>query len=166
MNGTWVNGLSLFRALVLALFCLSTVASPSITNEAALAADPVAEKRLQALSEELRCLVCQNQTIADSNAELAVDLRREVRNMIKAGKTDQEIVDFMVARYGDFVLYRPPVKGITVLLWGGPMLLMVLGLVVLIRYLRRRSAQLSEEKPLSAAESARVERLLEEMKNK
>lgn len=166
MNGTWVNGLSLFRALVLALFCLSTVASASITNEAALAADPVAEKRLQALSEELRCLVCQNQTIADSNAELAVDLRREVRNMIKAGKTDQEIVDFMVARYGDFVLYRPPVKGITVLLWGGPMLLMVLGLVVLIRYLRRRSAQLSEEKPLSAAESARVERLLEEMKNK
>jgi cytochrome c-type biogenesis protein CcmH/NrfF len=87
----------------------------------------VAEKRLQKLSEELRCLVCQNQTIADSNAELAQDLRREVRGMIKDGKTDKEIVDFMVVRYGDFVLYRPPVKGITLLLWGGPIALMLLG---------------------------------------
>ena len=75
------------------------------------------------LAEELRCLVCQNQTIADSNAELALDLRRQIREQIAAGKTDDEIVDYMVARYGDFVLYQPPVKATTLLLWAGPALL-------------------------------------------
>ena len=107
--------------LVFASFFGLTAALPAMAEEAApLAADPVAEKRLLELSNELRCLVCQNQTIADSNAELAVDLRREIRGMIQAGKTNPEIIDFMVVRYGDFVLYRPPVKGITLLLWGGP----------------------------------------------
>ena len=114
----------ILRILFFALFFSSTVTFASSATEAALAEDPVAEKRLQKLSEELRCLVCQNQTIADSNAELAQDLRREVRTMIKDGKTDNEIVDFMVTRYGDFVLYRPPVKGITLLLWGGPIALL------------------------------------------
>ena len=103
--------------LVFAAFFGLTAALPAMAEEAApLAADPVAEKRLLELSNELRCLVCQNQTIADSNAELAVDLRREIRGMIQAGKTNPEIIDFMVVRYGDFVLYRPPVKGITLLL--------------------------------------------------
>ncbi len=152
---------------ILAGFFASTAAIGSEINEAALAADPVAEKRLQALSAELRCLVCQNQTIADSNAELAQDLRREVRAMIRDGKSDQQIIDFMVTRYGDFVLYRPPVKGITLLLWGGPVVLLVLGLIVLIRYQRRRALRVAaQDKPLSADEASRAEALLKELDNK
>ena len=139
----------------------------SIATEAALAADPVAEKRLLALSEELRCLVCQNQNIADSNAELAQDLRREIRGMIAAGKSDKDIVDFMVARYGDFVLYRPPVQGNTLLLWGGPLVLMVLGLFLLVRYLRQRSRRVADgERPLSAEETRRAEAQLNESEPK
>jgi cytochrome c-type biogenesis protein CcmH len=135
----------------------------SMAEEAALAADPVAEKRLLELSNELRCLVCQNQTIADSNAELAVDLRREIRGMIQAGKTDKEIIDFMVVRYGDFVLYRPPVKGITLLLWGGPIALMLLGFFILQRYLRQRAKRVAEDQPLTADEASRAEALLKEL---
>jgi cytochrome c-type biogenesis protein CcmH len=150
------------RALIFALFLGSTAAIASSTTEAALATDPVAEKRLQGLSEELRCLVCQNQTIADSNAELAQDLRREIRGMIKDGKSDKEIIDFMVPRYGDFVLYRPPVKGITLLLWGGPVALLLLGLFALQRYLRQRARRMAEDRPLSAAEADRADALLKE----
>lgn len=153
--------------LALFLACLITQATASEIREAAVAADPVAEKRLQGLSEELRCLVCQNQTIADSNAELAQDLRREIRLMIRDGKTDREITDFMVARYGDFVLYRPPVKGMTLLLWAGPVAMLVLGLVLLQRYLRRRSQRLADEtRPLSAEEAARADALLKEMESR
>ncbi len=143
-------------------FFASTATAVDSATEAALAADPVAEKRLQHLSEELRCLVCQNQTIADSNAELAQDLRREIRGMIKDGKSDKEIIDFMVVRYGDFVLYRPPVKGITLLLWGGPVALMLLGLAVLVSYLRRRAARIAVDQPLSADETSRADALLKE----
>ena len=153
---------SLSLALVFATFLGSTAAIASSTTEAALAADPVAEKRLQSLSEELRCLVCQNQNIADSNAELAQDLRRKIRGMIQAGKTDKEIIDFMVTRYGDFVLYRPPVKGITLLLWGGPIALLLLGLFALQRYLRQRARRMAEDRPLSAAETGRADALLNE----
>ena len=149
-------------ALVFALFFASTATAVDSATEAALAADPVAEKRLQHLSEELRCLVCQNQTIADSNAELAQDLRREIRGMIRDGKSDREIIDFMVVRYGDFVLYRPPVQGNTLLLWGGPLALMLLGLAVLLRYLRRRAARVADDAPLSADEASRAEALLKE----
>lgn len=127
-----------------------------------LAADPVAEKRLQALAAELRCLVCQNQTIADSNAELAQDLRREVRTMIQAGQSDQQIIDFMVNRYGDFVLYRPPVKAMTLFLWGGPILLLLLGLLGLIRHLRQRTQTLNAQTPLSAEALQRAEVLLKQ----
>ena len=158
--------MKLLLPLIFALFFASTATAVDSATEAALAADPVAEKRLQHLSEELRCLVCQNQTIADSNAELAQDLRREIRGMIKDGKSDKEIIDFMVVRYGDFVLYRPPVKGITLLLWGGPVALMLLGLFVLIRYLRRRLSRMAEDKPLSADEAGRVEALLKEVNTK
>ncbi len=154
------------RALVFALFLASTAAFGSEINEAAQAADPVAEKRLQGLSEELRCLVCQNQTIADSNAELAVDLRREIRGMIKDGKSDKEIVDFMVVRYGDFVLYRPPVKGITLLLWGGPIALLLIGLYALQRYLRQRAGRLADDQPLTADEARRAATLLKEIDQK
>jgi cytochrome c-type biogenesis protein CcmH len=154
----------MLRALFLALALFSIGAQ---ANEAApLATDPVAEKRLQDLSTELRCLVCQNQTIADSNAELAQDLRTEIRGMIQAGKSDKEIIDFMVTRYGDFVLYRPPVKGITLLLWGGPVALMLFGLFALIRYLRQRATRLADDQPLSADEASRAAELLEEIKPK
>lgn len=92
-----------------------------------------------AISDELRCLVCQNQTIADSNAELAIDLRNQVREKLQQGMSDKDIVDYMVQRYGDFVLYRPPVKTSTWLLWFGPFLLLVGGVLVLVVRLRRRS---------------------------
>ncbi len=154
--------MKLLLPLIFALFFAATATAVDSATEAALAADPVAEKRLQHLSEELRCLVCQNQTIADSNAELAQDLRREIRGMIKDGKSDKEIIDFMVVRYGDFVLYRPPVKGITLLLWGGPVALMLLGLAVLVSYLRRRAARIAVDQPLSADETSRADALLKE----
>lgn len=155
------------RALLLALCLVSTGVHATAAREAALAADPVAEKRLQALSKELRCLVCQNETIADSNAELAVDLRREIRGMISEGRSDGEIIDFMVARYGDFVLYRPPVKALTLLLWGGPVALLLLGLFLLVSYLRRRARRVAEaDQPLSAEETRRAEALLKEIDSK
>ena len=105
-----------------------------------LADDPVVEQRLIAISEEMRCLVCQNESLAGSRADLAMDLRRELRELIKQGKTDEQIKEFMVSRYGDFVLYRPPVKPTTWLLWAGPFGLMVVGVFALFRYLRRRNA--------------------------
>jgi cytochrome c-type biogenesis protein CcmH len=120
--------------------------------------DPVAAARAVHLANELRCLVCQNQSIADSNAELAVDLRRQIREQIAAGKSDSEIVDFMVGRYGDFVLYRPPMKLTTVLLWLGPLLLLAAGCVVLARQLRARRA--AEPLQLTPEERSRAQRLL------
>ncbi len=98
------------------------------------------EQRLMTLSAELRCLVCQNQSLADSHAELAVDLKNQVRDMMRAGRTDEEIKDYLTQRYGDFVLYRPPVKRSTWVLWVGPFVLLVGGMVVLQRTLRRRNA--------------------------
>lgn len=143
----------------LALACW---ALPAAANEAQpLAADPVAEQRLVALTAQLRCLVCQNQNIADSNAQLALDLKNEVRGMITAGKSDKEIIDFMVTRYGDFVLYNPPLKATTLLLWLGPLLLMVLALLGLVLHLRRRSTLVLEDAPLSAEEQQRAAALLE-----
>ncbi len=108
-------------------FCLVLPSSgAALANEAApLADDPVVEQRLIVISEELRCLVCQNESLAGSRADLALDLRRELRTLIKDGKTDAEIKEFMVSRYGDFVLYRPPVKPITYVLWFGPFLLLI-----------------------------------------
>ena len=148
----------------LAFSCLAH--QPAFAKDAApLADDPVAEKRLLKLSEELRCLVCQNQNIADSNAELAQDLRREIRSMIQAGKSDKEIIDFMVVRYGDFVLYRPPLKATTILLWAGPLLLMLIGLVALVSYLRKRNQQVTDDAPLSADEVRRAQALLNETRN-
>ncbi len=145
----------------LCALCVSVV-SPTFAKDAApLAEDPVVEKRLQAITAELRCLVCQNQTIADSNADLANDFRREIRKMIAEGKSDQEIMDFMVARYGDFVRYRPPVKGTTILLWAGPGVLLAIGIAMLIAYLRRRNAAISDTR-LSPEEQQRVDALLKD----
>ena len=109
--------------------------------------DPVLEARYQNLIRETRCLVCQNQTIADSNADLASDLRRQIKQQIAAGASDGEIVDFLVTRYGDFVLYRPPMKPTTWLLWAGPALLVLLGLGVFARVIYVRSRQPLDEEP-------------------
>jgi cytochrome c-type biogenesis protein CcmH len=123
-----------------------------------LAQDQDIEKRVNQLAVELRCLVCQNQTLADSNAPLAVDLRKEIRAQLKAGKSEQDVVDFMVARYGDFVLYRPPLKATTVALWAGPFAILAFGAWLLLRRIRRRPAA---EPELSEAERARAAKLLE-----
>jgi cytochrome c-type biogenesis protein CcmH len=139
--------------LVLTLSALTAHA-----NEAApLAEDPVVEQRLNHIAEELRCLVCQNESLAGSRSDLAMDLRREIRGLIKQGKTDQEVRDFLVSRYGDFVLYRPPVKPTTWLLWGGPFVLLAAGLVGLIVFLRKRKPA---EEALSPEDQRRADTLL------
>ena len=119
---------------------------------------PEHEARYHALIDELRCLVCQNQTIADSNAELASDLRREVYRMVEEGRSAEEVAGFMVARYGDFVLYRPPLQGGTVLLWAGPFLLVALGLAVLVLHLRRRRVPAG---PIDEDARERLRRIIE-----
>ena len=121
--------------------------------------DPVANKRAVQLADQLRCLVCQNQSIAESNAELAVDLRMQIREQIEQGKSDADITDFMVERYGDFVLYRPPVKAITLLLWFGPVVLLLIAVFVLIGYLRERRRQI-EQRPLTEDEQREARLLL------
>jgi cytochrome c-type biogenesis protein CcmH len=124
---------------LLALAALVLAAAVHAADAPLTAAEPELEKQMLRISAELRCLVCQNQTIADSNADLAVDLRKQVRDMLRQGQSEQQIIDYMTARYGDFVLYRPPVKSSTFLLWFGPMVLMVAGLATLVLVLRRRS---------------------------
>lgn len=128
----------MFRRLLLALW-LALPLGAFAADAAPAADDPVLEARVLRIAAELRCLVCQNQTIADSHADLAQDLRRQVREMIQQGKSDREILDYMTARYGDFVLYRPPMKGTTWLLWFGPALLVVIAVTGLILVLRRRA---------------------------
>ncbi|MDF2466779.1 MAG: cytochrome c-type biosis protein CcmH [Ramlibacter sp.] len=145
-----------------ALLLLALAMATGFAKDAApLAEDPVVEARLIAISEEMRCLVCQNESLAGSRSDLANDLRRELRTLIKAGKTDAEIREFMVERYGDFVLYRPPVKPTTWLLWAGPFLLMITGVVVLLVYLRRRNRAVGDE-VLTDEESSRAAALLKE----
>lgn len=124
-----------------------------------MAEDPALEERLLNLSKELRCLVCQNETLAESRADLAVDLRREIREQMKAGKSDKEIVAFLTDRYGQFILYRPRVTPITYLLWFGPFVLLLAGLAVLFRYIKQRRDAIAE-KPLTADERRRAEEML------
>ena len=130
-----------------------------------MADDPVLEKRVMALSAELRCLVCQNHSLADSHAELAQDLRREVRDLMKSGKSDTEVVDYLVARYGDFVRYRPPVNSATALLWFGPLILIVGGAIVLLITLSRRRKRIAAAEPLSDEERTRAAGLLNQKIN-
>lgn len=149
-------------ALFLALQCIIS----SYAGEAVpLAEDPVVEQRLIIISEELRCLVCQNESLAGSRADLAQDLRREIRTLIKAGKTDSEIMDFMVSRYGDFVRYRPPVKPITWALWFGPFLLLIGALVVLVRMVRR-SQRNAKTPALDSAQRAKAQSLLQDTESR
>jgi cytochrome c-type biogenesis protein CcmH len=129
-------------AVAAAALVLGPLAAPAPAHAAEAlptAADPALEARVLKLAAELRCLVCQNQTIADSHAGLAVDLRNQVREMLRQGKSDKEVLAYMTARYGDFVLYRPPLKDSTALLWLGPAALFGAGIVVLVLVLRRRA---------------------------
>lgn len=146
MNRLWLTLISVLIAL------------PSWANS------DTAEVRLQGIAAELRCLVCQNESIAASRADLAVDLRQQIREQIQAGKTDSEIRTYMVERYGDFVLYRPPLKTTTVLLWFGPLLLLVFGLLILAITLKRRRSALAD-KVLSADDLERAQALLGQIKD-
>ena len=146
--------------LLLAVFLLG--AAGLHAKEATPASDdPVLEARVLAIAEELRCLVCQNETIAASHADLAVDLRKQIRTKLKAGQSKQQIVDFMVERYGDFVLYNPPLKSTTLLLWLGPFALLAVAAGVLVANVRRRRRGAAPDE-WSAAQSQRAKALLDE----
>ena len=132
----------------------ATLAKEAQSNE-----DPKIEQRMKLLTEQLRCMVCQNETLDASRADLAENLRKEIREQIKAGKSDQEIIAFLTQRYGDYVLYNPPVKKTTYLLWFGPFVLLIGGTAVLYRYLKNRR-ELIKESPLSAEERKRAEEIL------
>jgi len=148
------------KFLVACGMAVAVLASPAAADEAQPTLnDPVAAKREVELAKQLRCLVCQNETIADSRAGLAVDLRNKLREQMAAGKSDEEIIAFMTERYGDFVLYRPPLKATTVLLWVGPFLLLAIGILIGWRVVRARAGT-ARPQPLSAAERERAERLL------
>ncbi len=149
-----------FCFAVLFLLCLLPLAAiAQVQEEEKSSGDPVIEARLAKLSHELRCLQCQNQTLADSPAGLAADMRREIREQMKAGKSDQEIVAFLTDRYGQFILYKPRVTPITYLLWFGPFVLLLAGLAVLFRYIKSRRDTIAE-KPLTNEERRRAEELL------
>jgi cytochrome c-type biogenesis protein CcmH len=145
-------------SLLLCFLAAAAAAQPAQTAQP-LAEDPVVEERLTKLSKELRCLQCQNETLAESRAGLAEDLRREIREQIRAGKSDEEIVAFLTQRYGEFILYRPPVRPVTYLLWFGPFVLLLLGLLILFQYVRRRRDLIPEE-PLTKSEKRQAEELL------
>ena len=165
MNMPAVADMLLARArmamrMLIAVALLATVPAAAFAKEAAPAADdPVLEQRLMTLAGELRCLVCQNQTLADSQAELAADMRNEIRMQMRRGASDQDVVAYLVARYGDFVLYRPPLKAKTLLLWSGPAILLLIGVFLLMRSLARRRKHAVEE-PLTEAARARARALL------
>lgn len=155
-----------FLCLTAMLACLAggtAWAAPQIEHVEATPTqfDPLAHQRVLGISEQLRCLVCQNQSIADSNAELAVDLRNQVIEQIKAGRTDKEIIDYMVDRYGDFVLYNPPFKWSTAILWLGPIALFVIALLAFYLNLRRRrQTVVRTERQLTPEERRRADALL------
>ena len=140
------------------IILLLTVSSTSYAVDYHQLSDPEQQKNYETLISELRCLVCQNQTIADSNAELAADLRRQVYEMLQQGKTKQEIADFMTARYGDFVLYNPPFKAKTGILWIAPMAFLLIGLIVVFLFVRRKKSASAE---LSPEKKEKIRRLLE-----
>lgn len=142
--------------IILVVLCFVGVV---VAKEAQPNEDPKIEQRMRALTEQLRCLVCQNETLADSRADLAEDLRRQIREQMNAGKSDLEILAFLTQRYGDFVLYNPPIKATTYLLWFGPFVLLFAGAGVLFRYLKHRR-ELIQDKPLTADERKRAADIL------
>lgn len=144
----------LIALLFVICFAIAAAYAQPVTDEA------VVEQRLAKLSQELRCLQCRNQTLADSPAGLAEDLRREIRIQIRAGKSDQEILAFLTQRYGDFILYRPRVTATTYLLWFGPFALMLVGMLLLFLYIKRRRDSITE-RPMTAEDRRRAEELLD-----
>jgi cytochrome c-type biogenesis protein CcmH len=147
------------KQIFLIALCALSFSSSFAKDATPLADDPVLEQRLISISEEMRCLVCQNESLAGSRSDLANDLRREIRTLIKEGKSDDQIRYFMVERYGDFVLYRPPVKPITWLLWIGPFVILLIGIAGLLTYLRRRNNAVSNI-TLSDDDNKRIDALL------
>jgi cytochrome c-type biogenesis protein CcmH len=147
------------KIFLLMILCALSFSSSFAKDATPLADDPVTEQRLISISEEMRCLVCQNESLAGSRSDLANDLRREIRTLIKEGKSDDQIRNFMVERYGDFVLYRPPVKPITWLLWIGPFIILLIGIAVLFTYLRRRNSAVTTI-ALSDDDNKRIDALL------
>lgn len=149
------------KYLLILLLCL--LPTFSYADEAKdLAEDPVLEKRMIGLAENLRCLVCQNESLASSHSDLANDLRREVREQMRKGLSDKEIIDYLVSKYGDFVLFDPPMKKTTLILWYGPFALLLIGAGVLVYQLRKRKNQIKEA-DLSAADAQRAAALLNEI---
>ena len=148
------------KCVFLSLLIVASLPGFALAREAQPAsADPALEERVMNLSRELRCLVCQNETLADSRADLAEDLRNQIREQMKAGKSDKEIVAYLTQRYGKFILYNPPIDPTTYLLWFGPFVLLIAGLFVLFRYLKQRR-ELITDQPLSTDERQRAEDLL------
>ena len=145
--------------LPLLLVWLVAPALAQVRRERPVIDDPALEQRLKNLSQDLRCLVCQNETLADSRADLAEDLRDEIREQMKAGKSDKEIISFLTARYGQFILYKPQVTPTTYLLWFSPFVLLLAGLAVLFRYIKQRR-ELIPENPLTSEERRRAEEML------
>jgi cytochrome c-type biogenesis protein CcmH len=131
------------RSILLASLLIFFLAGKAFPQETTT--NPLLERRTMALAEELRCLVCQNQTLADSHADLALDLKNRIREQLRAGRSEQEVLDFMVARYGDFVLYRPPLRARTALLWAGPFILLALALLGLAGFLKGRKKEDAED---------------------
>jgi cytochrome c-type biogenesis protein CcmH len=150
------------RLLLLAIFVLPLQLNAAI--DAYFFDDPEKEARFQVLIAELRCLVCQNQNLADSNAELAQDMRQLTYEMVQSGASDEEIVAFMVQRYGDFVMYRPPFKSSTAMLWVGPFIILGVGVTVLFLFIRRRNKEPAPD--ISAADLERAEQLLKTNKDR
>lgn len=157
--------MKLWLALLLALQCALGSLAVHANEAQPLAEDPVVEKRMVTISEELRCLVCQNESLAGSRADLALDLKREIRSLIKAGKSDAEIMDFMVSRYGDFVRYRPPVNPVTWLLWFGPFLLLAGAVYGLVRMVRNSQRGGATAQTLDEAQRAKAQSLLQDPEN-
>jgi cytochrome c-type biogenesis protein CcmH len=154
------------KRFFLSLVLLASLPGFSLAKEAQpMSADPVLEERVMKLSKELRCLVCQNETLADSRADLAEDLRNQIREQMKAGKSDKEIIAYLTTRYGKFILYNPPIDPTTYFLWFGPFILLLAGLFILFRYVKQRR-ELIVEQPLSADDRLRAEALLKTVPDK
>jgi cytochrome c-type biogenesis protein CcmH len=149
----------MMKQIFLATLIALSLGSVFAKDAAPLADDPVTEQRLISISEEMRCLVCQNESLAGSRSDLANDLRREIRILISEGKSDDQIRSFMVERYGDFVLYRPPVKPVTWLLWIGPFVILGIGITGLLMYLRRRNSSVPNV-VLTDADNQKIDALL------
>ena len=153
------------KRIFLTVLIVFSLSSAFAKDAVPLADDPVTEQRLISISEEMRCLVCQNESLSGSRSDLANDLRREIRILIKEGKSDDQIRTFMVERYGDFVLYNPPVKPITWLLWIGPFVMLAIGIAGLLTYLRRRNSSVPNI-VLTDADNQKIDAMLNAIKKK